>query len=103
MPAGTMITPATKVLTVALCDGSIGNHSLRDIVVPLKGKPATTENQGACPFMALGMVMTTPTEPLYLQAALAFTLSLAFVPLPVPCLQVASRMRPPLRAPPAIS
>lgn len=103
MPAGTMLTPVNKVLTVALCDGISGDHAVRDIVVPVQGKPVAGESQQACAFSALGMAVTGPIDPIQLLAALAFVLSLAFAPLPFQRQQRVARLRPPLRAPPVIS
>lgn len=103
IPAGTMLMPVNKVLTVALCDGTAGNHAERDIIVPMKSKPVSGESQQGCAFSALGMAMTGPIDPVQLQAALAFVLALAFAPWPARPVQSVARLRPPLRAPPTLS
>ncbi|HQS68502.1 MAG: hypothetical protein B7Y36_07880 [Novosphingobium sp. 28-62-57] len=103
IPAGTMVMPVNKVLTVALCDGMAGNHAERDIVVPMKSKPVSGENQQGCAFSALGMAMTGSIDPVQLLAALAFVLALAFAPWPALHVQAVTRLRPPLRAPPVLS
>lgn len=100
IPVGTMLTHVDKVLTVAICDGTAGNHAVRDIVIPTKSKPAGEDRQQACAFAALGMAYTGAVDPALLVLALAFIMALAFAPLPQRRLQRAERLRPPLRAPP---
>lgn len=103
IPAGTMVMPANKVLTVVLCDGTAGNHAQRDIVVPMKSKPVSGDKQQGCAFSALGMAMTSPIDPVQLLAALVFMLAVAFTPWPARHVQAFARLRPPLRAPPTLS
>ncbi|MFN3470781.1 MAG: hypothetical protein ACK4Z7_13860 [Novosphingobium sp.] len=103
MPAGTMLAPIGKVLTIAICDGSANAHSSRDIVVPAKNEQAPGKAEQSCAFSSLGNAALGPIDPAILTAALAFALALAFAALPVLRTQAGNRLRPPLRAPPHTS
>lgn len=103
MPAGTMLAPIGKVLTIAICDGSADAHSSRDIVVPAKDGQTPGKAEQSCAFSSLGNAALGGVDPLILLPTLAFALALAFAALPLPPVRTAARLRPPLRAPPIAS
>ena len=104
LPAGLMLAPAGHTLTVAICADATGLKLVRDIVVP--GAPAKAHDAkadpaaSACPYAALAMASLGGADPILLAAALALLMVLglaAIIPVRTP---PASRLRPPLRAPP---
>jgi hypothetical protein len=102
MPAGYMVAPEAKVLTIRICADSIDHDAIAQVAVPMKGAAGKTGNagKGECAFSSLTMAATGGADPVLLAFALAFILALGFAPTPAPHLRRASRLRPPLRGPP---
>ena len=101
LPAGTMVSPVAKVLTVRICVDSLGHDGIAQIAVPMKstqGKTGTAK--GECAFSSLSMAATGGADPLLLALALAFILLLGFAPATAPHVQRPGHLRPPLRGPP---
>lgn len=106
IPAGYMLGAQAKVLTVEICADASGAKIMRDIVVSHNGKPGETrgsqiKGDGACAFSALSMASLGGADAALLALALAFILALGFAPLPVAAIGRLTRLRPPLRGPPA--
>ncbi len=102
LPAGTMIAPAAKVLTIRICVDSLGHDGIAQIAVPMKGLDSKTGSsaKGECAFSSLAMAATGGADPALLALALAFITLLGFAPAPAPRPRRTSRLRPPLRGPP---
>ena len=104
IPAGTMI--GSRTLTIEVCADASGQHQTRQISVPVTGKPADSDAHkvaGSCAYSALSMAMLGGADPLLLVLALAFIIALGFgTALPLPLART-SRLRPPLRGPPALA
>ena len=102
LPAGTMIAPEAKVLTIRICVDSLGHDGMAQIAVPMKGTAGKTGSaaKGECAFSSLAMAATGGANPALLALALAFILLLGFVPARHPRLQRPGHLRPPLRGPP---
>ena len=109
VPAGMMVGTQSKTLTIEICADTLGVHLTRQIAVPFAppspGKAGETgdhgKDSGACPFGALAMAALGGADAALLAAALAFILTLGIAP---PCLVARerhTRLRPPLRGPPA--
>jgi hypothetical protein len=98
MPAGFMVAPEAKVLTVRICVDSLDHDGIAQIAVPMKG--AAGKTGGECAFSSLSMAATGGTDAILLAIALAFILALGFAPAPAPRPRRTSRLRPPLRGPP---
>lgn len=108
VPAGYMLAPQVTVLTVTICADAQGKRITHEIAVPKKaghadgsgehGKDAT-----ACSWSSLTMAALGGAAPQLLALALAFILALGFLAI-APCpVRKASRLRPPLRAPPVLA
>jgi hypothetical protein len=103
IPTGYMVSGDARTLTVRICDGYA--DAAQAVVVAVKshgdaGK--TTHDQQACPFSGLSHAGLTGADQVLLGAALAFILLLGFVAPIFAGLRPISRLRPPLRAPPAL-
>lgn len=104
VPAGFMIGQGSRVLTVQICDETIGNHALKQIAIPMTdGGSESGHKQGKaeCPFASLSMASMTGADPSLLALALAFILALGFAPARITLPKRVSHLRPPLRGPPA--
>ena len=106
VPAGYMPGhDASRTIDVVLCSDPGGQSLAQQIVSPFeKGGedvPAKHGGKGECAFTALAHGAVAAADPLLLLAAIAFLFVLGFAPLPVPPLRRLSRLRPPLRGPPA--
>jgi hypothetical protein len=105
VPAGFMVGSERKVLTIEICADTLGARLTRQIVIPVAGKstggPGTHKSDTACPFSALGMATLGGADVVLLAAALAFVLAVGLAPLLAPAVSSPTRLRPPLRAPPA--
>lgn len=105
VPAGFMIGPNSKVLTVQLCTDGLGHAVTAKIAIPMKGDPSDStgkQGKGDCPFSSLSMASMTGADPALLALALAFILALGFAPARTSHPKRVSYLRPPLRGPPAL-
>ena len=102
MPAGFMVAPEAKVLTIRICVDSLDHDAIAQVAVPMKSMAGKTGNvnKGECAFSSLTMAATGGADALLLALALAFILALGFAPTPAPRPRRSSRLRPPLRGPP---
>ena len=106
MPAGFMVAPDAKVLTIRICVDSLDHDAIAAIAVPMKGSAGKTGGvgsgvgKGECAFSSLGMAATGGADAVLLALALAFILLLGFASTPAPHPRRLSRLRPPLRGPP---
>ena len=108
IPAGTMIGGDARALTIQICDGygDALHDSARAVVIAIKGhgdQGKTAPDHQACPFSALGHAGLTGTDPELLAVALAFILLLGLTSPAFPVVRPLDRLRPPLRAPPALA
>lgn len=108
VPQGYMLASSgQKFLTVQLCfDGT--EHRTATIAIPMKGKAeggdksGTTKPDSSCAFTSLAMGSLGGADAPLLAIALAFILALGFAPVAPILRSRASRLRPPLRGPPAL-
>ena len=103
VPAGYMLTPSSKYLTVLVCSGT--NMDPVTIKVPMAPKaPGTgdsdTAGKDVCSFSGLGHASLAAADPILLAAAILFILALGFLPAPPGLRAVPTHLRPPLRGPP---
>lgn len=65
LPAGTMIAPEPKVLTIRICVDSLGHDGIAQIAVPMKGLAGKTGSaaKGECAFSSLAMAATGGAVP----------------------------------------
>lgn len=109
IPSGYMIAGDSKLLTVVICSGVVGDHPIAQLAIPAEGKnfERGDSHGGAkadpCPYSSLSMAATAGADAPLLAAALAFTLALGFAPVAQIARQKPSYLRPPLRAPPVIA
>lgn len=105
VPSGMMIDLHAKVLTIEVCQDSLGALTKTQIVIPTKSggenKP-DGKHQGTCPFTSLNGALIGGADPALLLLALAFILALAFAPVSVACPRRPAYLYPPLRGPPAL-
>lgn len=101
LPTGFMISQQSRTLTVEICADSLGRMVTHQLVLPMKGDAGGEQGKGECPFASLSMASLDAADPVLLAAALAFILALGFAPAHLPRLERATRLRPPLRGPPA--
>jgi len=106
LPAGYMIGSGARILTVEVCADASGEKATREIAVPadqkqVPGQQGHGKGETACPFSALTMVSLAGADTALLALALAFILALGFVPVRAVPHVSSSRLRPPLRGPPA--
>lgn len=103
VPAGYMLSPSSKYLTVLVCSGT--NMDPVTIKVPRAPEaPGTGDHDSAakdvCSFSALGHASLAAADPVLLTAAILFILALGFLPVPLIRRAIPTRLRPPLRGPP---
>ena len=106
VPTGFMIGQNTKVLTVQICNDTSGDHTVKQIAIPMQDgskDSGGTHAKGECPFTSLSMATILGTDPALLALALAFILALGFAPVRTTHPQRAFHLRPPLRGPPALA
>jgi hypothetical protein len=111
VPAGVMVGSERKVLTIEICADTLGTHLTRQIAVPVSGKAegdvdgkaGTHKSDTTCPFGALAMGSLGGADVALLAAALAFVMALGLAPRAEPTVSAPARLRPPLRAPPALA
>ena len=105
VPTGFMIGQDSKVLTVQICNDAFGNHSVKQLVIPMKdggSESGSKQGKAECPFASLSMASMTGADPVLLALALAFILALGFAHTPIPFSKRVPYLRPPLRGPPAL-
>lgn len=102
MPAGFMVAPEAKVLTIRICADSLDHDGIAQIAVPMKGAAGKSggAGKGECAFSSLSMASTAGADAVLLALALAFILALGFRAAPAPRPRRTNRLRPPLRGPP---
>lgn len=105
VPAGHMIAPSDRLVTIAICTDATGGQTTRQLAIPMKpgsGKeqPGHESAQAACAWSSLSAATLAGAEPALLALALLFILTLGF--LAVPALPNRHRRHawPPLRGPP---
>lgn len=104
VPAGFMIGQNSKVLTVQICDDASGNHTVQQLVLPMKDSGSASDQKqgkGDCPFASLSIASMVGADPSLLALALAFILALGFAPARIALPKHIFHLRPPLRGPPA--
>lgn len=105
VPTGFMIGQNSKVLTIQICDETIGNHAVKQLIIPMKdgsSDSGSKQGKGECPFSSLSMASMAGADPALLALALAFILALGFAPAQTSHPKRVSYLRPPLRGPPAL-
>lgn len=105
VPTGFMIGQNSKVLTIQLCHDRLGEASVKQLVIPMKGEPSDSsgkQGKGECPFASLSMASMTGANLALLAIALAFILTLGFAPVRPARPERVFHIRPPLRGPPAL-
>jgi len=98
-----MVSADAGVLTVKICDGI--DHGVTAIAIQPKSSKAADKaghDQQTCPFSALGHQGQAAADPIQLALALAFIVLFGLAPLRVAPAVAPQRLRPPLRAPPAL-
>lgn len=110
VPAGYMLDAGTSRITVRLCNDASGSAAPGAIAIPMKqdqgnhpDDPAGHKATPACPYSALTLAMLGGADAILLALALAFIVLTGFVPTTPPHAQRPARLRPPLRAPPALA
>ncbi|MBO9498910.1 MAG: hypothetical protein J7496_13590 [Novosphingobium sp.] len=104
VPAGFMAEAANGSITVRICDGQ--SHGTGTVALPLA--PGAGKHDGRthgadgvpCAYTALSLGALGGTDPLLLEAAIAFLLLLGLAPLVSPALRRIAFAIPPLRGPP---
>lgn len=104
VPTGFMFGQDSKVLTVQICDEAFAGHTVKQIVIPMKGNTGDTkgkQGKADCPFSSLSMASMAGADNALLALALAFILALGFAPVRTSSAKPVFHLRPPLRGPPA--
>ena len=110
VPAGYMVGQGAgaKTFFVTLCTDGMGPRQSIEISVPMKEgagdrQASHDKSDSPCAFSSLGMAALGGADPVLLAAALAFILLIGLTPQRAVPVRRAARLRPPLRAPPALS
>ena len=101
VPAGYMLGQHGRVLTVEICTDASGGAVTRQIVVPAKAADSHDKAPATCAYTALGLAALGGADAVLLALALAFIVTLGFVPAPARPLQRLTRILPPPCGPPA--
>jgi len=104
IPAGTMIGSDARTLAIQVCDGY--GDAAKAVVIALKGHGEagkSAPDHQACPFSALGHAGLSGADPIQLVAALAFIVLAGLATPTWAAPRPRDRLRPPLRAPPALA
>jgi NAD/NADP transhydrogenase beta subunit len=104
VPTGYMIGSDARVLTVQVCDGFA--DGAKSVAIAVKGHGdagKATHDQTACPYAGMTHAGLTGADAIQLADALAFILLLGFVAAGFTVPRPLVRLRPPLRAPPALA
>lgn len=105
VPAGFMVMPTNGTIMVSVCSG----QGPQMVALELNGGSDHSSDHGGqdstaadhpCAFSGLSLAAAPGADPALLGAAIAFILSLAFLPVVSRPRRSPSRLRPPLRAPP---
>ena len=110
IPTGYMISPSDGplMLSVTVCDVSSPGLAKMEMAIPMKaGHHGHQSDQSTkhsdCAFTSLIGGALAGADPIQIEALLAFTLALAFLPLGALVVRQAAYLRPQTRAPPARS
>jgi hypothetical protein len=105
VPAGYMVDPGSKALSIRVCADAQLSSTMRDIVIPMKGEPAGkhSKGEGLCPYTALSFASLVGADPIQLATLLAFILAVGFAAVAVPARRRRQHLRPPLRGPPILA
>lgn len=103
VPAGYMLAPSSKFLTVLVCSGT--NMDPVTIKVPMAPTaPDTGDSDKAgndvCSFSGLGLASLAAADPVLLAAAILFILAMGILPVRPALQAIPAYLRPPLRGPP---
>ena len=103
MPAGFMPVVSGKTISVELCSAS--GAGPMTIHIPVEGqgqqKAPQTQSDQHCAFAGLGAQALAATDPVVLEAALAFVFAAALLTADLRLPRHETYLRPPLRGPPA--
>jgi hypothetical protein len=105
VPAGYMIGPSTKMLTVSICTDGSGAMLSKQIEIPMeKGTHGSDQSHGktdgTCSFSSLAMAGIGGADPIQLELALGFIILLGFAATTSQRIVAFTHIRPPLRGPP---
>lgn len=105
IPAGYMVGPSSRFLTVQICADGLSAKSTHSVEIPMdkeSPKPAGkhSEATGICAFSSLAMGGMSAADTVQLGLALVFILLLGFAPTAAFRPRQALHLRPPLRGPP---
>lgn len=105
VPTGYMFTPTAGGIMVQMCSGQGAVPVLLDIghAAPVEHHSSSDKMDAPCAFSGIGMASMAPVDAALLIAALAFIVAMGVRPILATPLRIVSRLRPPLRAPPAFS
>lgn len=113
VPAGTMVSAQSKVLTISICnDAQIAANAAataapaRALAVPFKQVDPSARHgkaEGTCPYAALSLAGLPGADPALLALALLFILASGFATIAAPAPRRSAYLRPPLRGPPALA
>lgn len=106
VPAGYMVGPSAKTLTVSICADGAGAMLTKQIEIPMENGSHGSDKShgkadGTCAFSALAMAGMGGADANLLALALAFILVLGFASTTVARASRLPHLRPPLRGPPA--
>lgn len=105
VPAGFMLDSGSRVLSVRLCEDSIGrvDHQVALTIKTIKTTAPTGKHVAAhdvCPFSSLAHASLGGADPVQLALALLFILALGLAPRTPLRLPRVLRLQPPAQAPP---
>ena len=106
VPAGYMVAPGSRVITIQICADTQGTQLARQLAIPTKaGHPLEDraghgKSEGACAFSALALASLAGADAALLAAALLFILGFGLRPAVAANIRPARYQRPPLRGPP---
>lgn len=106
VPAGYMVAPGSKVITIQICADTQGTHLARQLAIPTKaGHPLEDraghgKSDGTCAFSALAFASLAGVDAVILAAALLFIFCFGLQPVMATNIRPARYQRPPLRGPP---
>ncbi len=103
VPTGFMVTPSNGTVMVSICSGQGQQMVAMELGAGVVDHGDHQDNKKAdhpCAFSSLNMAGATGTDIALLALAIAYMLSLGFLPLAPRQQRAPARLRPPLRAPP---
>lgn len=106
VPTGYMIGGSSKTFTVEICSEGLGDHTTRQIAIPIDGKSHSGQGEhgkmdNPCAYSALSMAALSGADAALLALAFLFILALGLTPTILAPRERISHLRPPLRGPPA--